>query len=237
MPVEQGTEDTQHTIFKNSIFEFNASDKNTSSTYRELLAVNSVLQSIINDLKHQTVLWFTDNQNVSRIIQAGSSKLHLQKLCIDIYNLCVKNDISIKPQWIPREQNQLADTFSKELDSDNWSIDNETFEYIQTNLGRFTIDRFADNENKKVQKFNSKNKCPNTSAVNAFTENWDKEFNWLCPPISMIGSTIAHAKLCKAKGVLFVPLWKSAYYWPLLTNDGKYFNHNIILVIGSVFYM
>ena len=29
----------------------------------------------------------------------------------------------------------------------------------------------------------------------------------------------------KAKGVLFVPEWRSSYFWPLLTNDGHYFKH------------
>ena len=29
---------------------------------------------------------------------------------------------------------------------------------------------------------------------------------------------------CKAVGTLVVPLWKSAYFWPLLSNDGTHLN-------------
>ena len=88
----------------------------------------------------------------------------------------------------------------------------------------FTIDRFADDFNKKVNKFNSKYYCPQTQQVDAFAVDWSGEFNWLSPPVKLIGKTIRHMKACKAKGVLFTPEWRSAYFWPLLTNDGIYFS-------------
>ena len=34
-------------------------------------------------------------------------------------------------------------------------------------------------------------------------------------------------KARKAKGVLFAPEWRSAYYWPLITDNGKYFATSI----------
>jgi len=37
--------------------------------------------------------------------------------------------------------------------------------------------------------------------------------------VYLIGKTIKHLKLCRPKGVLFVPVWKSSYLWPLLTRD------------------
>ena len=48
-----------------------------SSTWRELKAVYAVLRSLAPSLKGRTVKWFTDNQNVTRIVQAGSRKQHL----------------------------------------------------------------------------------------------------------------------------------------------------------------
>lgn len=62
-----------------------------------------------------------------------------------------------------------------------------------------------------------------TSCVNCFTERWNTKFNWLCPPIDLVGETLTHMKICKSSGVLIVPEWKSAYFWPLLTPDGKVF--------------
>ena len=84
-------------------------------------------------------------------------------------------------------------------DTDNWSIDNESFNIINNKYGPFSVDRFANNLNKKVNKFNSKYFCPGTSHVNAFTDDWCRDHNWLCPPISCIGSVLRHLILCKAR--------------------------------------
>lgn len=203
---------------------FDEFEIDTSSTFRELLAVKYVLQSFESILKSETVEWFSDNMNTCRIINSGSSKQHLQNLAIEIYNLCVINNTIIHPTWIPREENQIADAISKSVDTDDWSIDNETFSYIESNFGCCTIDRFADTSNSKTKRFNSKYFCPETNAVNAFSCDWgDNELNWLCPPISLIGKTIQHLKNCKGRGILFLPIWPSAYYWPLLTSNGKTF--------------
>ena len=196
----------------------------TSSTFRELLAVKYILQAFNRNLNGQCVQWYSDNENVSRIISGGSSKNHLQAIAIDIYNVCVINNIILLPAWVPREFNKIADRISKEVDTDNWGIDDETFAYIQANFGKFEVDRFADNKNNKVDHFNSKYHCPGSSAVNCFTCNWKPTFNWLCPPIYLIGKTLRYLELCKGKGVLLVPIWKSAYYWPMLTKDGNNFN-------------
>ena len=203
---------------------FTTDEISTSSTNRELLAVKFILQSFSHILSNETVQWFTDNINVTRIIQSGSTKQHLQKIAIEIYNICIINNIILYPAWVPREYNTIADSISKQHDSDNWSIDPETFSYIKSVYGHFTADRFSDDLNKKVEKFNSKVFCPNTAAVNAFSCNWENDFNWLCPPIYLIGKTIRHLKNCKGKGVLFVPMWKSSYFWPMLTCDGVSFN-------------
>ena len=82
-------------------------------------------------------------------------------------------------------------------DTDDWSIDNESFNTISNTYGPFSVDRFGiiltDN------KFNSKYFCPGTSHVNAFTDDWSRDYNWLCPPISCIGSVLRHLVLCKAR--------------------------------------
>lgn len=203
--------------------QFSADEKSESSTYRELAAVKYVLQSLRNKLAHERILWHSDNINVARIINVGSSKNHLQNLTLDIHRLCLRYDIEIISQWIPREVNELADEISKFNDTDDWGIDNESFAFIQKEFGIFTIDRFASSTNNKVVRFDARFHCPHAESINTFTAHWGNDFNWLCPPISLIGDTLKHAQLCRAKAVLFVPEWKSAYFWPLLTKDGNRF--------------
>ena len=144
-------------------------------------------------------------------------------VALKIFELCLKNDITLHSSWIPRELNVTADSISTFYDSDNWSIDNETFEYIQQNFDRFTVDRFSDNHNTKLPVFNSKYHCPGSASVNAFTTDWSLDFNWLCPPIKLVGKTINHMRFCKSRGVLFVPEWKSSFYWPFIGSFVKSF--------------
>ena len=102
----------------------------------------------------------------------------------------------------------------------NWSIDDVSFNIINNKYGPFSVDRFANNLNKKIKKFNSKYFCPEISHANAFTNDWSRDHNWLCPPISCIGSVLRHLTLCKARGVLLVRIWPSSYYWSLIYPDG-----------------
>ena len=147
-------------------------------------------------------------------------KNHLQNLAAEIFNFCARFSIKLIPQWIPRKQNYLTDFYSRMNDTDNWSIDNESFNIISNKYGPFSVDRFANNLNKKVNKFNSKYFCPGTSHVNTFTDDRSRDHNWLCPPISWIGSVLRYLILCKARGALLIPIWPSSYYWPVIYPDG-----------------
>ena len=200
--------------------KFSEFERETSSTSRELLAVNHVLKSFGPRLSHESIQINIDNLSACHILSVGSSKEHLQSLSIEIFNHCSKYNINLQPRWVPREENDIADYFSKYNDTDDWSIDDKSFNLISRRFGPFTIDRFADNINRKTERFNSKFYCPHTESVNCFTNNWKSERNYLCPPISLIGSTIRHLRLCKARGTLVVPVWNSAYYWPILFPKG-----------------
>ena len=98
-----------------------------SSTWRELRAVNTVLQSFQGKLRNERVRWFTDNQNVVRIVQHGSPKSDLQAEALEIFSVCVNNKIRLEPEWIPREQNELADYFSRIVDYDDYMLNPSVF--------------------------------------------------------------------------------------------------------------
>ena len=93
-----------------------------SSTWRKLKAVRRVLESFQSKLENERVRWFTDNQNVVRIVQHGSSNSDLQAEALAIFSLCVKNHIRVEPEWIPREKNELADYYSRLVDHDDWRL-------------------------------------------------------------------------------------------------------------------
>ena len=60
------------------------------------------------------------------------------------------------------------------------------------------------------------------STVNAFTIKWNKDNNWLVPPISEISNVIKQMLFQNASGVLVIPKWESAKFWVQLVNfDGS----------------
>ena len=172
-------------------------------------------------LRNQSVQVNIDNSSACRILSVGSARPYLQNIAIDVFSFCSKFNIKLISQWILREQNKLADYYSRIKDTDNWPIDNDSFRLINNLYGPFTAEKFANNLNRKLKCFNSKYYCRGTSHINAFTNDWSNNLNWLCRPISSIGSVIRHLKLCKAKGTFLVPAWPSSYFWPLIYPNGK----------------
>ena len=103
--------------------KFSEQDQNTSSTYRELAAIVCMLQSFKNLLINESIQWNSNNQNVERILQVGSIKPDLHSLALQIYYMCIQNNNRIHSVWIPREENTLADHYSRPNDTDDFGID------------------------------------------------------------------------------------------------------------------
>ena len=208
--------------FEGKMFHQNWSDfeKAQSSTFRELLAVSLSMKAFAESLKAQTVTWFTDNQNVVRIVNSGSKTPSLQELAMDIHRSCLLNAVNIDMQWIPRDLNSVADDISKFIDYDDYVINDTVFNALDDLWGPHTCDRFACSYNAKIQCFNSRFYQPGSSGVNAFSQDWSHHNNWLCPPVYLTCRVIKHMELCSAQGTLIVPLWKSAHFWPILCSDG-----------------
>ena len=142
-------------------------DIGQSSKFRKLKATYFLLLSYVAQLKHKRVKIFTDNQGAARIVAIGSSKINLQALAMDIFNLCLVNSIILEAQWIPRSLNERADFLSRFVDKDDWSVNPSVFRVIDAKWGPHTIDRFASHYNAQVPRFNSKFSSPGCSGVDA----------------------------------------------------------------------
>ena len=78
------------------------------------------------------------------------------------------------------------------------------------------VDLFANNANKKVDKFFSLTYCPNTMGVDAFNYDWSKNgLNWIFAAPRLI-LRIIHLQLTRAEALLLVPQWKTSYFYPFL---------------------
>ena len=118
-----------------------------SSTWRELKAVDQVLRSYAAKLRGHRVRWFSDNQNVVRVIQVGSRKEHLQDGAMSIYEVCMRYGIKLEVDWIPRSLNDKADYLSRIIDYDDWKICSEVFHYLYSMWGPHAVHNFASPSN------------------------------------------------------------------------------------------
>ena len=196
--------------------QWTADEAEQSSTWRELTAVWRVISAVASKLVNMRVRWFTDNQNVARILQVGSKKPQLHAIAVKVFSLSVQYQIRLEPEWIPRELNERADYLSRIVDHDDWKLNPIVFAELDRAWGPHTVDRFASFHNCQLPRFNSRCWNPGSEAVDAFTVNWSGEVNWWCPPIALISRVVRHAQVCAAKGTLIVPCWPSAPFWPLL---------------------
>ena len=197
---------------------WNEVESKKSSTWRELKAVQMVFESLIGFLEGSRIKWMTDNQNVVNIIKKGSMKEELQDIAVKVFQLTLQRAVRLEIEWIPRTENEKADFLSKLIDVDDWGVTTEFFRKIDILFGPHTVDRFATHYNTKLDRFNSRMWNPGSEAIDAFTQNWTNENNWLVPPISLVPRVVQFLIATGAKSTLVVPKWKSAIFWPVICN-------------------
>ena len=199
-----------------------------SSTWRELKGTLNVMHSYIDCLKGNTVKHRTDNQNVVWALSAGSRKADLHALVIDIYKLCIDNNIHLFPEWVPRSLNQMADLISKEVDRDDHMLNPDLFVTLDIMWGPHTVDHFSSFCTRQVPHYCSRFPNPGAESIDAFTTTFAGENNWLFPPPFLVPKVIKHLKFSEADGTLIVPHWESAPWWPLLIQKKGVFKSFII---------
>ena len=213
----------QNDIFKVSHRMFEHEEVGKSSTWRELEAIRFGLESFQTELSGKSIVWMTDNMAAMYISARGSRKSELQELAKQIYNLTRLLKVDFEVQWIPREENETADYFSKMVDPDDWEVTQEFFHFLQEKWGPFTVDRFASNRNTKCERFNSKYSVPGTEAVDAFTQDWRFENNFIVPPTNLIIRVLNYIKSTRGvRGVLVIPYWPASIFWSILRAENGF---------------
>ena len=198
------------------------SEKGQSSTWRELVAVERVLSSILVFQKGKRIKWFSDNKNVVHIIEKGSMKIYLQDIALKIFQLCFQNNVSLVTEWIPRTENEIADQISRIVDFDDWGVSREIFHFVDSLWGPHEIDFFASSCNNNLPVFFSRFCTPGAIGIDAFTVDWHGINGWFVPPICIISRVIKYLKQCCAFGTVVVPHWQSASFWPLIADDSGF---------------
>ena len=126
---------------------FSAEESAQSSTFRELLGVYRCLQAMSHLCAGKLVVFQVDAQNLLGVVNRGSPRLNLNELARKLFWFCLEQRIVIQVEWVPREENTLADELSKLIIPDDWMIRREVFGQLEQRWGRHAADLFASNAN------------------------------------------------------------------------------------------
>jgi hypothetical protein len=82
-------------------------------------------------------------------------KKDLHNIALNIFCFCLQNHVTLKDEWIPRDES-VADRYSKMFDFDDWCISDDCFQFFNKKWGPYDVDLFAVSNNFKIRKFFSK---------------------------------------------------------------------------------
>jgi hypothetical protein len=179
-----------------------------SSTWRKLEGLYRLPLSVGHLVKGSRIVARGDALNVFYLLERGGSKAeHLQLICLKVFWLCRSLNVDLVPDWVPREQNILADYLSKLKDLDDFGLQPAVFETICQQFGRPDVNRFASAHNALLLVFFFEEWCPGSSGVNAFTTNWSGSRSFCFPPPRLVAGVLEHARECRSSIVLVVLEW------------------------------
>jgi hypothetical protein len=183
----------------------------------ELMAVWFGLRSYAKELRGRAVKLRIDSTTALSYVVKGCGWEPV-KSCVAkmILQWAAENDVIFwSPQYIPTQDN-LADNPSRIEDQGDWIVQPWVFETCQERWGPHTVDRFAAWGNSKLPRFNAKWLCPECEAVDAFTQDWRGENNWVAVAFDEILPVLLHARECGASVTIVVPIWRGQPWWPIL---------------------
>ena len=144
--------------------------------------------------------------------------------------------IELQVRWVSRADAKLraADSASRafpdpepdEVDLDEWGVADTGFRRIKKFAGRdFAVDIFASQALHRAPAFFSRKPTDGALGLDAFAFPWgDLGFLHVCPPVHLVTEAIKKIITDSAEGVLIVPAWRAAPFWPSIAADGIHIN-------------
>lgn len=182
-----------------------------SINWKELKTIQLTLQFFIEEVRHHTVLLWSDNTTAIACLKNqgtlySDSLLALSK---EILEFCSLQNIALVPRHLKGVLNVLADQGSRDLPIETeWTLDATTFTWVLQQMTRLPeVDLFATRDNAQLQTFVSP--CPDNLAAgsDALTINWNRwNTIYLYPPTVILPRIIPLLEIFKGQGILIAPL-------------------------------
>ena len=106
---------------------------------------------------------------------------HIYREVIEIYGKCQQFRVKLEAEWLPRELNEDADVLSKEVDKEDYGLNQKVFSAVDKLWGPHTNDCFASRLSRQTNRSILRSANPDCVAVGAFSLSWAGENCWLFP--------------------------------------------------------
>ena len=144
------------------------SEEECGTSYTYLLGVLRCLRAMLHVCAGTFVVFQVDAQNLLGIGNRGSPRLNISEMARDLVWLCVERDITFKVEWVPREENALADELFKLLIPSDFMVDRAIFGRLKERWGSHIVDLFASSENNQCDRLYSLHWCRGSAGCDAF---------------------------------------------------------------------
>ena len=196
---------------------WNETEMKYSINWKELETVYRALQHYGPLLHDSAVLIRTDNATAVAHLNGRPGRLkHLIDIDRRINDACQRHNLNAHVSWIATKENMRADELSRLPSKHEWQISSRAFAQLDHRWGPLTVDRFASPANNKLARFNARWHAATAEAVDAFTQDWSRDNNYLAPPLRLIPRVLRYLRKCRAQAVLLTPRWPSQTWWPML---------------------
>ncbi len=174
----------------------------------ELKAVHRALKSLLPLLRGKSVLLRCDNITaVAYVKHLGGRSKAMNRTTHKIFNLCKRHNIQLSTIHLPGVENNCADHLSCLYPQHEWGIAHHIFKSIDRRWGPHTVDRMATTANTKLPCFNSCFWEAGSEAVDAISQDWRGETNWVAPPIALIPQVLRLLRHQRAHATVIAPVW------------------------------
>lgn len=170
----------------------------------------------LKPIEWTTLWWLTNNANVEFFLTKVSGKLRITRLVMEILRKGQELCFDVHPIWVSRDDPflQKANCLSKGINSDNWSVADSDFSYLDKKFGPFSINLFATCENRKCDRFYSQSFEKGSAGTAAFAQKWEGEWVYAAPPITYVMRTIQKAANSCLNGAILVPCGRGPSFGP-----------------------
>ena len=185
--------------------------------YREIMAVYLTLISFKEIVKGRAVQILSDNvATVPYIMCMGGPSRQLSEVATTIWGFVIQHNISLSAKYLQGIQNTVADGLSRLTSPYEWKLHPKLFRYLNKKWGPFSVDRFANMSNAQLMRYNSLFWDPMTMGIDAFSQCWSGEINFINPPIRIMNRVLDKVIADQAVTTLICPIWPAQSWFTKL---------------------